>query len=179
MLLRIPVKDAAHVFGFVALTGITGEVIFSFLPQWFGRRRCGQLAGLGIGATLGLAGIFHDAFLEMIPLFVVLLAAGALFFDGGYSNLAPYTAEVFPVQLAARAVRLGQAANGAGKIAGPLSLALIAGTDNLVAPQATADAVTPAFLFWPRAGSRSPLLSLWCRSRLTASRCVLATRSPR
>jgi MFS transporter, putative metabolite:H+ symporter len=147
MLLKIPVKDAAHVFVFVALTGITGKAIFSFLPQWLGRRRCGQLAGLGIGATLGLAGIFHDAFLDMIPLFVALLAAGALFFDGGYSNLAPYTAEIFPVQLAGRAVGLGQAANGAGKIAGPLSLALIAGTDNLVAPQATADAVMPAFLF--------------------------------
>jgi MFS transporter, putative metabolite:H+ symporter len=147
MLLKIPVKDAAHVFVFVALTGITGKAIFSFLPQWLGRRRCGQLAGLGIGATLGLAGIFHDAFLDMIPLFVALLAAGALFFDGGYSNLAPYTAEIFPVQLAGRAVGLGQAANGAGKIAGPLSLALIAGTDNLVAPQVTADAVMPAFLF--------------------------------
>jgi len=151
-LLKIPVKDAARVFVFVALTGITGKAIFSFLPQWLGRRRCGQLAGLGIGTTLGLAGIFHDAFLDMIPLFVMLLAAGALFFDGGYSNLAPYTAEIFPVQLAARAVGLGQAANGAGKIAGPLSLALIAGTDNLVAPQATADAVTPAFLFLAACG---------------------------
>jgi len=147
LLLKIPVKDAAHVFVFVALTGITGKTIFSFLPQWLGRRRCGQLAGLGIAATLGLAGIFHDAFFGTIPLFVVLLAAGALFFDGGYSNLAPYTAEIFPVKLAARAVGLGQAANGAGKIAGPLSLALIAGADNLVAPQATADAVMPAFLF--------------------------------
>jgi MFS transporter, putative metabolite:H+ symporter len=147
LLLKIPVKGAAHIFIFVALTGITGKIFFSFLPQWLGRRRCGQLAGLGIAATLGLAGVFREAFLGPIPLFVVLLAAGALFFDGGYSNLAPYTAEIFPVKLAARAVGLGQAANGAGKIAGPLSLALIAGADNLVAPQATADAVMPAFLF--------------------------------
>jgi len=147
MLLKIPVRDAAHLFIFVALTGITGKTIFSFLPQWLGRRLCGQLAGVGIGVMLGLAGIFHDAFLGTIPLFVVLLAAGALFFDGGYSNLSPYTAEIFPVKLAARAVGLGQAANGLGKIAGPLSLALIAGADNLVAPQATTDAVMPAFLF--------------------------------
>jgi MFS transporter, putative metabolite:H+ symporter len=147
MLLKIPVRNAAHVFIFVALTGITGKIIFSFLPQWLGRRLCGQLAGVGIAVMLGLAGIFHDAFLGTIPLFVVLLAAGALFFDGGYSNLSPYTAEIFPVKLAARAVGLGQAANGLGKIAGPLSLALIAGADNLVAPRATTDAVMPAFLF--------------------------------
>lgn len=152
MLLKIPVKDAAHLFVFVALTGITGKTMFSFLPQWLGRQRCGQLTGIGIGVMLALAGIYHDTFLGTVPLFIVLLAAGALFFDGGYSNLSPYTAEIFPVPLAARAVGLGQAANGVGKIVGPLSLALIAGADNLVAPQATADAVMPAFLFLAACG---------------------------
>jgi MFS transporter, putative metabolite:H+ symporter len=34
-----------------------------------------------------------------------------------------------------------------GKILGPLSLALIAGTGNIVSPHATADAVLPAFMF--------------------------------
>ena len=160
----------------MALTGIAGKTMFSFLPQWLGRQRCGQLAGLGIGVTLGLAGIFHDTFLGTIPLFVVLLVTGALFFDAGYSNLAPYTAEIFPVRLAARAVGLGQAANGVGKIVGPLSLALIAGADNLVAPQATADAVTPPSCCLQPAGLRSLLLSPWCRSRRMASRCVLAMR---
>ena len=42
---------------------------------------------------------------------------------------------------------LAQAANGIGKIAGPLCLALIAGTTNLISPKATIDAITPAFLF--------------------------------
>ena len=42
---------------------------------------------------------------------------------------------------------MGQAANGVGKILGPLALALIAGSSNLVSPQATEDAVLPAFLF--------------------------------
>lgn len=147
MLLKMSVPNAAHLFVYVALAGITGKTVFSFLPQWLGRQRCGQLSGLGIAVMLALAAIFHDQFYGDIPIFIILLAAGALFFDGGYSNLSPYTAEIFPVGLAARAVGLGQAANGVGKIAGPLSLALIAGTGNLVAPQATADAVLPAFLF--------------------------------
>jgi MFS transporter, putative metabolite:H+ symporter len=51
------------------------------------------------------------------------------------------------VRLGARAAGLSQAANGCGKVLGPLCLALIAGTDNLVSPKATADAVIPAFLF--------------------------------
>jgi MFS transporter, putative metabolite:H+ symporter len=34
-----------------------------------------------------------------------------------------------------------------GKILGPFSLALIAGTSNIVSPKATEEAVLPAFLF--------------------------------
>ena len=51
------------------------------------------------------------------------------------------------MRLGARASGLGQAANGVGKIVGPLSLALIAGSSNVVSPQATSDAVLPAYLF--------------------------------
>jgi putative MFS transporter len=47
----------------------------------------------------------------------------------------------------ARASGLGQAVNGVGKILGPLSLALIAGSSNVVSPQATFDTVLPAYLF--------------------------------
>jgi len=39
-----------------------------------------------------------------------------------------------------------------GKIAGPQSLALIAGANNLVAAQANADAVMPAFVFLAACG---------------------------
>jgi hypothetical protein len=52
-----------------------------------------------------------------------------------------------PAKLAARCVGLAQAATGIGKIAGPLCLALIAGTTNLITPKATLDAGAPAFLF--------------------------------
>ena len=51
------------------------------------------------------------------------------------------------MRLGARASGLGQAANGVGKILGPLSLALIAGTGNIVKPETTAGAVLPAYLF--------------------------------
>ena len=67
--------------------------------------------------------------------------------EGGFANLAPYTVERYEVSLGARASGLGQAANGFGKIIGPLSLSFIAGTSNLVTPQQTAAAVLPTFFF--------------------------------
>jgi putative MFS transporter len=67
--------------------------------------------------------------------------------QGGFCNLAPYTVEVFGVRLGARAAGLNQASNGFGKIMGPLSLAIIAGTGNLLTPHATEAAILPAFLF--------------------------------
>jgi putative MFS transporter len=96
--------------------------------------------------------LFFDRTILGWPAFVVLLIPAALFFDGGFSNIAPYSAEIFPVRLSARGVGLAQAANGVGKIAGPLCLALIAGTSNLISPKATMDAVTPAFLFLAACG---------------------------
>jgi hypothetical protein len=50
------------------------------------------------------------------------------------------------VRLGGRSSGLAHAAAGFGKIAGPLVLALIARSGNLVRPNATAAAVFPAFL---------------------------------
>ena len=147
LLMGVSPPEAAHLFVFVSLTGMLGRVAFSFAAQWLGRRRCGEIMGYGIALFLGAAGLFFDRTILGYPAFVVLLIPAALFFDGGFSNIAPYSAEIFPVRMSARGVGLAQAANGLGKIAGPLCLALIAGASNLITPKATMDAVTPAFLF--------------------------------
>jgi putative MFS transporter len=145
--LNITVGQAGQIFFFVALFGITGKVIMSILPHYLGRRRVGEICGYGIMVTLALAGWFNGAFFSTIPLFIVFLCLGALFFDGAHSSCSPYAAEIFPIRQAAGGVGLYQAAVSIGKILGPLSLALIAGADNLVAPKATAQAIFPAFLF--------------------------------
>ena len=103
-------------------------------------------------SSLGAAALFFDRTWFGYPAFVVLLFPAALFFDGGFASIAPYSAGIFPVQLSARGVGLAQAANGVGKIAGPLCLALIAGASNLITPKATIEAVTPAFLFLAACG---------------------------
>lgn len=152
LLMGVAPSEAARLFVFVSLTGMLGRTAFAFLPQRLGRRRCGEIMGYGIAVFLGAAALFFDRTILGYPAFVVLLIPAALFFDGGFSNIAPYSAEIFPVRLSARGVGLAQAANGVGKIAGPLCLALIAGASNLITPKATMEAVTPAFLFLAACG---------------------------
>src|SRR5271167_2250360 len=99
------------------------------------RRALGVIRGLGGTAALALAGYYNTAFLDGVPLMVVLLCASTFFIEGGFSNLAPYSVESYGVNLGARSSGLGRTANGFGKIIGPLSLALIAGTSHLVSPE--------------------------------------------
>jgi MFS transporter, putative metabolite:H+ symporter len=151
-LMSISVKQAAHFFVYVTFAGIVGKFIFSFIAPISGRRRLGQIHGLGMFVALVCAAYFHSVLLGGISLFVVALAATDFFNSGGFSNLAPYTPEAYGVRMGSRASGLGQALNGVGKILGPLSLAVIAGTSNVLKPAATEAAVFPAFMFFACCG---------------------------
>lgn len=94
-----------------------------------------------------IAALFYRNFIAGWSVFALCIIVGALFLTGGYANITPYTLEAYPVRLSARALGLGQAMNGIGKVIGPLILAMIAGAHDMVSPKATAAAVTPAFLF--------------------------------
>ena len=147
MLMRINAAQAARYFVWISLSGFVGRACFSILPIYIGRVWSGRLVGFGIALFLGLAAVFHDSFAFGLPVFVFALAAGALFYDGGFCTFVPYGVEIFPTRLAARGVGLAQSANGMGKILGPLCLAMIAGSSNYVTVKATQEAVQPAFLF--------------------------------
>jgi hypothetical protein len=75
-------------------------------------------------------------------------AASDLFFEGGLANIAPYSVEVFGVRLGARSVGAGTGRERGRQIVGPVVLAVIAGTSNIVSPQATSDSIFPAFVFF-------------------------------
>ncbi|SKA41823.1 MFS transporter, putative metabolite:H+ symporter [Enhydrobacter aerosaccus] len=147
LLLKIPVAQAAHYFVYVALAGITGKVVISWLAQKIGRKRTGEIQAYISALGLVVAGLCFPMTIGGFPVFILALVIAIFFLDGGASNLAPYIVEVYGVRLGARSAGLSQAANGVGKILGPLCLAVIAGADNPLSPQATADAVLPAFLF--------------------------------
>jgi putative MFS transporter len=147
LLLGVSVPQAAAFFIFVAGAGVFGKIAVTFLAPVLGRRRLGIIWGFGGAAALAVAGYENAAFIAEVPMMIVLLCVANFCVEGGFANLAPYTVERYGVTLGARASGLGQAANGFGKIIGPLSLSLIAGTSNLVTPQQTAAAVLPTFLF--------------------------------
>lgn len=140
--------QAAKYFIYVSATGVTGKILVSFIAPLIGRRALGVVFGFLSALGIALAGYFNAVLLGGgFPLFVVLVAFSAFFVEGGFSNLAPYTVEQYGVSLGSRSSGLGQAANGVGKILGPLALAVLAGSDNLIKPQATEAAIFPAFLF--------------------------------
>ncbi len=145
--LHTSVPRAAMYFIYVTLCAIAGRLLVALIAQKFGRRRVGVVCAFAAMIFLGLAGYFNAVMIGRLPMFVVLVAASAFFVDGGLSNITPYTIEQYGVRLGARSSGLGHAAAGIGKILGPLSLAVIAGTSNVLRPRATAAAVFPAFLF--------------------------------
>ena len=146
-LLKITAHEAAGYFVYASLFSMAGRVLFSVLPLYIGRRGA-AIIGTLISVLLMLAiSVFYREFIAGWSVFALLIVIGAAFYSGAFSNMSPFVVEVFPVSLGGRAVGLAQAANGVGKILGPVCLALIAGSSDVVSPKATADAVGPAFLF--------------------------------
>ena len=146
-LLKITAHEAAHYFVYASIASFLGRVLFSVLPLYIGRRGAALTGTLiSVLVMLGIVA-FHREFVAGWSVFALLVIFGAAFYSGSFANMSPYVVEVFPVSLGARAFGLAQAANGIGKILGPVCLALIAGSSDVVSPKATADAVAPAFLF--------------------------------
>jgi MFS transporter, putative metabolite:H+ symporter len=146
-LLKITPHEAAHYFVYASIFSLLGRVLFSVLPLYIGRRGA-SIVGTALSVVVMLAIFtFYREFVGGWSVFALLIIIGAAFYSGQFSNMAPYVVEVFPVSLGGRAFGLAQASNGVGKILGPVCLALIAGSGDIVSPKATTDAVAPAFLF--------------------------------
>jgi MFS transporter, putative metabolite:H+ symporter len=147
LILDITTQQAATYFIFISLCGFTGRIFFTWLPHKVGRLKTGYVVGCGGAIALAGAALLYDQALGGVSLFFVFMLIGHFFYDGGFSNLNTYGAEIYPVRLAGLGMGVSQAASGIGKILGPLVLGLLAGSSNLVTPAATEQAVVPGFLF--------------------------------
>lgn len=148
LLMKISPREAAFYFMYLSLAGFAGRLFFLAFVQYFGRKTTGAVTGICCGLLLAAAGLYYDVLFMGLPLFVICLIAANFFTDPSFANIAPMTAEIYPVNQSARAVGFGQAVNGVGKIAGPLFVSLLAGSTNIVAPQATVEAIVPSMLFF-------------------------------
>ena len=81
-----------------------------------------------------LAALTHDVFLAGVSVFYLMLIAANFFTDGGFAIVGPYAAEVWPTNLRTSGMGSAYGFGGIGKIVGPVGLALIAGSSNVVNP---------------------------------------------
>ncbi len=147
LVLHVRPAGAAYLFIWITLGGLIGRVAFALMSDRIGRRAGGMLCGFGGALLVAAAGIFYDRFIGTTSVFWLLLVAGAFFYDGGFAILGPYMAEVWPTRLRTTGMGSAYGFGGLGKIIGPLGLALIVGSTNVVKPEARLDAIIPAFLY--------------------------------
>ena len=146
--LGVSAADAAKAFVWVAVSGFLGRIAFSALSESIGRRASGALIGLGGAAFVIAAGLFHDAVLGTVSLFWLFIVFGEFFYSGGFAIVGPYSAEVWPAHLRTTGMGSAYGFGGIGKIIGPLGLALIVGSSDVIKPQVSLDAIMPAFLYF-------------------------------
>jgi putative MFS transporter len=145
LLLGVTPAYAAYLFLFVQISGIAGRIGFSFLSDAIGRRKSGMIVGFGGATSVAAARFFHSEFINGISVFWLCLIVGDFFYDGGFAVIGPYLAEVWPIRLRTTGMGAAYGFGGIGKIIGPLGLAVIVGTGDLITPKATIDAIGPAF----------------------------------
>jgi MFS transporter, putative metabolite:H+ symporter len=145
--LSVSPKEAARLMIFVSLGGFVGRIAFSYLSDAIGRRASGGLLGFGAAVMVIVAAYMHDAFIGTVSVFWMLTIVTFFFGDGGFAIVGPYAAEVWPADLRTSGMGSAYGFGGLGKIIGPLGLALIVGSSNVVTPQASVAAIVPAFIY--------------------------------
>jgi MFS transporter, putative metabolite:H+ symporter len=144
----VSAADAAKALFWVAISGFLGRIAFSVLSEAIGRRPSGALVGLAGAAFVIAAGLLHNQMLGTVSLFWLCIVIGEFFYSGGFAIVGPYSAEVWPAHLRTTGMGSAYGFGGIGKIIGPLGLALIVGSADVIKPQVSLDAIVPAFLYF-------------------------------
>jgi putative MFS transporter len=139
---------AAYLFLWVKLSGILCRIAFAWLSDAIGRRNAGMLAGFGGAIMIAAAGLLHNAYIGGISLLWLFIVIADFFYDGGFAIIGPYLSEVWPTRLRTTGMGASYGFGGIGKIIGPLGLAMIVGSSNMITPKATIDAIGPSFAYF-------------------------------
>jgi putative MFS transporter len=147
LVLGVEPRRAAFLMIWVNLAGFCGRVAFSFLSDAIGRRASAGIYGFGSAIMLILAAASHDLFIGSVSVFWLMLLLATLFLEGGFAIIGPYSAEVWPARMRTTGMGSAYGFGGLGKVIGPLGLALIVGASNVIRPQASLDAILPAYAY--------------------------------
>lgn len=145
--LKITPARAASLMIACSISAFIGRVSFSYLSDLLGRRASGALFGFCAAALVILASYLRNEFLGVTSVFWLVLVVAYFFADGGFAIVGPYAAEVWPSRLRASGMGSAYGFGGIGKIIGPLGLALIVGSSNVINPRASVAKIVPAFIY--------------------------------
>jgi MFS transporter, putative metabolite:H+ symporter len=146
-ILGVSPKEAARLMILVSFGGFAGRIVFAYLSDAIGRCRSGGLLGFGAAVMVVVTASMHGTFIGSVSVFWLLMIVTWFFGDGGFAVVGPYAAEVWPADLRTSGMGSAYGFGGIGKIIGPLGLALIVGSSNVVTPQASVAAIVPAFIY--------------------------------
>jgi len=147
LLLAITPADASKMMMTVGIVGLFGRLAFSYLSDIMGRRALGVIMGFTAFAVVAVGGYYHDSTILGLSVFWLMVNAQSFIGSGGYAIVGPYSAEVWPAHLRASGMGSAYGFGSFGKIIGPLGLALIVGSSDVVSPKATLAAIDPAMLY--------------------------------
>ncbi|HEV2335741.1 MAG TPA: MFS transporter [Stellaceae bacterium] len=148
LVLKVTPAHAAYLSVWIALAGIPGRALGSWLSDALGRRWAGVLLAVGAGVSTLLAGLLSNLLIGSTSVFLLMLTVASFFSNASFSVVFPYMAELWPAKLRASGFGLVYGCSNIAKFIGPAGLAVIAGATNYVAPQATLDALVPAFIYF-------------------------------
>jgi MFS transporter, putative metabolite:H+ symporter len=140
-------KEASHVMLGAGVLGIVSRVLFSWLAEKWGRRPAGIVCAIASATCMAAAGAVAGGHIGSPALFFAFFLATCFFCDANLAISGPYTTEIWPAKVRAAGAGWGYGTGGVGKILGPLGLALIVGSSDVLNPKATVAAALPAFLF--------------------------------
>jgi MFS transporter, putative metabolite:H+ symporter len=148
LVLKVTPAQAAYLSIWIALVGIPGRAVGSWMSDALGRRWAGVLLAVGASCVTAFAGYLHDVYIGTVSVFLIMLLLASFFSNASFSVVFPYMAELWPAKLRASGFGLVYGCSNCAKFIGPAGLAVIAGATNYVAPKATLDALVPAFIYF-------------------------------
>ena len=148
LVLRVTPAEASYLTIWVSLIAIPGRAFGAWLSDTIGRRYAGTLTGLAGAATMLMAGYMHSWFIGTVSMYYLMNLAQSFFGNGNFAVVFPYMVELWPANLRASGFGLVYGISNLGKFIGPAGLAVIAGASNFISPQATMNAIVPAFIYF-------------------------------